>query len=103
MDRESLISLGLSGDPEFSQIRGAYLAKTGQERFQTAIFEDPERSRDFSRLHNAYVKLMHELDDSSREVNPPPSSQDEIFKLIFKQGSISYPYTKIINCNLQAS
>ncbi len=86
MDREALTSLGLSGDPDFRQIRKAYLAKTGQERFQTAIFEDPERSRDFARLHNAYVKLMHEMDESGHEINAHSSSQDDIFQLLFNQG-----------------
>jgi len=85
MDREALMILGLSGDPGVGEIRKAYLNRTTQPRFQCVVFEDPELSRDFSRLHEAYFSLLRRMSESGVEMTAPSSPRD-IGQLLFNQG-----------------
>ncbi|MBN1195959.1 MAG: hypothetical protein JXA62_00980 [Candidatus Aminicenantes bacterium] len=85
MDSEALVTLGLSGDPGVGEIRKAYLARTTQPRFQGVVFQDLSLSREFSRLHEAYVTLMRELAQTGVEVSAP-SSLTETVQLLFNQG-----------------
>jgi len=85
MNREALMTLGISGDPGLVEIRKAYLAKVAQPQFQRLVFENEELGRDFSRIHEAYVTLIRELADKGMEI-PAPASTADLSCLLFNQG-----------------
>jgi tetratricopeptide (TPR) repeat protein len=67
-------------------LRGAYLNKTFQKKFERVILHQEPLRNEFQRYHETYIRLMKMMHDIDDKQDYSYRTKEELYRFIFNQG-----------------